>query len=245
MNEISKISPWSAKPLSEAAKDRHFRAVMDLSAERVLLGRSAIITGWVIGVVGVAFLTASAIGWVAILPLKTVETQWYMVDKSTGIISKPVSLEDAPRVFGEVNDAHYLRTYIQAREGWVPEMDEQNDRLAKIMSTPDEQARIAEARNLPLRPQKALGKDGHSVVENFRFHPLETGKSGTRSYLVQFDLTIWRGSIKEPTKPYSATVNFQWHPELPMTPDVRSLNPGGFQVISYSANPDKPDIRRQ
>ena len=100
MNAISKMSPWTAKPLTDAAKNAKFRAVMDLSAERVILGRSAIVTGWVIGGVGAACFAASIFGWVTLLPLKTSEVKFYLVDKSTGIIGEPVGLQDAPKLFG-------------------------------------------------------------------------------------------------------------------------------------------------
>jgi len=143
VNAISKISPWTAKPLSEAAKNAKFRAVMDLAAERVILGRSAIITGWTIGGVGAACFAASIFGWVTLLPLKTSEVKFFLVDKSTGIISEPVGLQDAPRIFGAAVEQQYLKRYIEAREGWVPEMDERNDHVTKLMSTPDEQARYA------------------------------------------------------------------------------------------------------
>ena len=219
---------------------------MDLSAERVILGRSAIVTGWVIGVVGVACFAASIFGWVTLLPLKTSEVKFYLVDKSTGIIGEPVGLQDAPKLFGAAVERQYLKRYIEAREGWVPEMDERDDRVTKLMSTPDEQARYAAGRNAPLSPVNALGKDGHVSVENLRFHPLALARDGeTRRYLVQFDRTVWRGANKDPMQPWSATVDFQWHPELPMRPDDRSDNPGGFQVLGYSASSDSPDQRRQ
>ena len=228
MNAISKISPWTARPLIDAAKNAKFRAVMDLSAERVILGRSAIVTGWVIGGVGVACFAASIFGWVTLLPLKTSEVKFYLVDKSTGIIGEPVGLQDAPKLFGAAVERQYLKRYIEAREGWVPEMDERNDHVTKLMSTPDEQARYAAGRNMPLSPVKALGKDGE-----------------TRRYLVQFDRTVWRGGNSDTMQAWSATVDFQWHPELPMRPDDRSDNPGGFQVLGYSASSDSPDQRRQ
>src|ERR1035441_3837946 len=100
MNLVSKINPWTAVPLTEASKNAKFRAVMDLSAERVILGRSAIVTGWVIGGVGVTCMAASIFGWVTVLPLKTTEVKFYLVDKSTGIIGEPVGIQDAPRIFG-------------------------------------------------------------------------------------------------------------------------------------------------
>ena len=72
------------------------------------------------------------------------------------------------------------------------------------------------------------------------------GKVGeTRRYLVQFDRSVWRGANQDPTQAWSATVDFQWHPELPMRPDDRTDNPGGFQVLGYSASSDTPDQRRQ
>jgi len=246
VNAIIKMSLWTAKPLTDAAKNAKFRAVMDLSAERVILGRSAIVTGWVIGGVGVACFAASIFGWVTLLPLKTSEVKFYLVDKSTGIIGEPVGLQDAPKLFGASVERQYLKRYIEAREGWVPEMDQRDDRITKLMSTPDEQARYAAGRKAPLSPAKALGKDGHVSIENFRFHPLVLAKDGeTRRYLVQFDRTVWRGANKDPMQPWSATVDFQWHPELPMRPDDRSDNPGGFQVLGYSASSDSPDQRRQ
>jgi type IV secretory pathway component VirB8 len=149
VNAISKISPWTAKPLTDAAKNAKFRTVMDLSAERVILGRSAIVTGWVIGGVGVACFAASIFGWVTLLPLKTTEVKFFLVDKSTGIIGEPVGLQDAPRIFGAAVEQQYLKRYIEAREGWVPEMDERNDHVTKLMSSPDEQA-------LRGRPQRAV-----------------------------------------------------------------------------------------
>jgi len=246
VNQLGKLSPWTAKPLTEASKNAKFRAVMDLTAERVILGRSAIVTGWVIGGVGVTCMAASVFGWVTLLPLKTTEVKFFLVDRSTGIIAEPVGLQDAPRLFGAAVEQQYLRRYVEAREGWVPDMDERDDHVVKIMSTPDEQARYAAGREMPSSPARLLAGDGHVSVENFRFHPLAIGKDGeTRRYLVQFARTVWHGAIRDPTQAWSATVDFQWHPDLPMRPDDRSDNPGGFQVLGYSASSDTPDQRRQ
>lgn len=245
MSVIRRLVPWTAKPLSAAMKDNKFRQVIDMNGERFLLGRSAIMVGWALGGTGVVCLLASAITVSTLFPLKRTEIKFYSVDQSTGIIGEPVSIADAPKIFSQAQDQQYLRRYIEAREGYVYEMDERNDHLVKIMSTPDEQARIQDKRNAPTFAGKVLGKDGHVQVENFRFHQLAGGRDRSRSYLVQFDETVWRGSTKAPTKPWSVTVDFQWHPELPMRPDDRSDNAGGFQVIAYSANPDTPDTRRQ
>lgn len=246
MNAVSKINPWTARPLTEASKNSKFRAVMDLSAERVILGRSAIIAGWTVGGVGVACFAASIFGWITVLPLHTVETKVLVSDQNTGIISKAISLEDAPKTFGAATEHQYIKRYIEAHDSWVPQMEERNDYIVKIMSSPAEQARYSSAHNGPNGPIKTLGKDGQAHVENFRYHPLAMGSDGeTRRYLVQFDRIEWHGTTREPTKSWSATIDFQWHPTLPMSPGDRDDNPGGFQEISYSATPDTPDQRRQ
>lgn len=245
MSGPSKLSPWTAQPLSEASKNKHFRAVMSLHAERVILGRSAIVASWIIGGVGIAAFALSVWGWVKILPLKETSFVFEEIDKSTGIISQPVSLQDAPKLFGQATDVQYLRRYIEAREGFVPELDQNNDHATKIMSMPDEQARYVDWRNAANSPVR-LGKDGHVQIENLRYHPGPFAKDGiTRSYLVQYDRTVWHGSSKDATQSWSATIAFQWHPELPMTPDDRSLNSGGLQVVAYSAHSDTQDQRRQ
>lgn len=242
----SKLNPWTAKPLTDASKSRHFKAVMDLSAERVILGRSAIIAGWTIGVVGAAIGVAGMVCAATLFPLKTTEVRFFLVDQSTGIIGQPVGLQDAPKIFGAAVEQQYLRRYVEAREGWVPELDEYNDHIAKLMSSPDEQARISDDRNQPTSPVKTLAKDGHIQIENLRFFPRTLAKDGvTRSYLVRFNRTVWHGATKDPIQTWTATVDFAWHPSLPMLPDDRTINPGGFQAVAYSAHSDTPETRRQ
>jgi type IV secretion system protein VirB8 len=248
MTDVAKFAPWRAQPLSDAAKNAKFRQVMDLGAERVILGRSAIIAGWTVGGAGIVLAVAAAVAVAALVPLKTTEVKFLLVDKSNGIIEAPVGLEDAPKLFGDAVARQYLKRYVEAREEWVPQMDERNDHLTKLMSTPDEQTRHAAWRNSPMSPIKAVGHDGHVSIENFRFHAQATAKdSDTHRYLVQFDRTVWRGGTKDTPLPqaWSATVDFQWHPEFPMRPADRDDNPGGFLALSYSASPDTPDERKQ
>ena len=244
---VGKIAPWRAQPLSEAAKSAKFRQVMDLNAERVILGRSAVVAGWSVGAAGAVMLAASVAGWIMFLPLKTTEVRFFLVDKSTGIIEQPVSLADAPKLFSEAVAEQYLKRYVSAREEWVPQMDERNDHIAKLMSTPAEQARYEADRNSAASPIKAVGPSGHVSIDNFRFHALAIGKDGTRRYLVQFDRTVWRDGYRDRPlpQPWSAVVDFQWHPEVAMTPADRVDNPGGFQALAYSASPDTPELRRQ
>lgn len=242
----SKINPWVARPLTDDAKDAKVRQTLSLHAERVILGRSAIIAGWTMGGLGCFMMTVSVVGWVLVLPLKTIQNEIWVADSSTGIIAKPLSIEDAPRSFGGAIDEHFLHQYILAVERWVPETDREDDHLAKIMSSADRQAQINSDRLRPDRAQIAVGNAGHVEIENphyFQQPPDE--ETNTRRYLVRFTRTVWRGSAVESREPWTASVAFQWHPERNMTPGDRALNPGGFVDISYSSESDNKDTKRK
>lgn len=244
---IAKVAPWSAEPLAEAAKHAKFRRVMDLRAESVLLGRSAIIAGWITGAIGTGCFTASVVGWLyillVILPAAASNVKFFEIDKSTGIIALPVGIEDAPKLFSEATDHQYLKRYLQACEAWVPEMDAENQRMCKLMSTPAEQVRYMVRHLSPTGPAKTLGATGHVSLDNFRYHRQTVDQTtATHRYWVQYDRTVWRDKTREPTKTWSATIDFQWHPELPMLPRDRDDNPGGFQALDYSASSDTADV---
>jgi len=220
---------------------------MSLRAESVLLGRSAIIAGWVIGAVGVLLTLASMAGWtIIILNQKPPAPLFFEVDRTTGIVSEPVGAQDAPKLFSEATDQEYLKRYIMACEQWVPQMDRQNDRICKLMSTPEEQARYMARRAKPTSPQKAIGPNGYVELDNFRFHVQAYDKAtNTHRYWVQYERTVWKGSTKEQSRSWSATVDFQFHPEVPMLPRDRPDNKPGFQAVSFSVTPDTPDAAEQ
>jgi len=242
MTPLARVAPWRAEPLAQAARNEKFQQVMNLRAESVLLGRAGILTGWCLFLLGLALFVGSIVGWLLFLPLKTVEVKFYAVDRSTGIIAEPVSIKDAPTLFSEVTDHHYLKEYILACEQWVPVMDAQNWRKCQLMSSVDQQARYSVWRAKATSPPKALGKTGYVQIENFRYHPQAIDqKTNSRHYVVQFDRSVWRGSEKDKTQTWSADIVFQWWPSLPMRPIDRDANPGGFQVLSYSASSDTPD----
>lgn len=246
MTVAAKLVSWRAQPLSKAAADTKARQTMDLRAESALLGRSAILTGWTLFILGIAFFVGSIAGWMMIISRPTEPPKFYQVDRSTGIVAEPVSIKDAPTLFSEATDHEHLKRYILACLQWIPQMDRQNDRLCKLMSTPDQQARYVAWRAKPLSPPKVLGGNGFLQLDNFRYlsQPVDK-KTNTRRYLVLFDYTAWHGSEPDPTEKWSATVDFTYHPELPMIPRDRDDNKTGFQAISLSASSDKSDSNPQ
>lgn len=242
-----RINPWIAQELTEAAKDAKVRATLNLYAESVIYSRSFIMGGWAMAGLGSAMMAVSVWGWVHILPLKTVENVIWVADSSTGIIAKPLSMEDAPKYFGAATEEHYLRQYVMAMERWVPEIDQEQDHISKIMSSREVQAWINDRRLKPESNQIAVGNAGRVDIENFHYFPKFVDKaSDTRSYLVRYQRTVWRGTNRESSEPWSASVEFQWHPGAQMNPADRVDNPGGFVAIAYTADSDNKDnVRRK
>lgn len=242
----SKIMPWTAQPLTDAAKDAKVRETLSQFAERVIYGQQAIMVSWTVFGLGAAMFGASIIGWVQILPLKTVVNVIWVADASTGIIAKPISIEDAPKKFGHATEEHFIHQYLLANERWTPEIDREMDHVAKIMSSPALQAQINDRRQKPDSNAVAIGNAGHVEIENVHYFPQFVDKeSETRRYLVRFQRTVWRAGNKESSEPWTATVDFQWHPERAMNPADRDDNPGGFVAIAYTSDSDNKDTRRR
>ena len=229
---------WLAKPLSPDRRQEKFQQLRSLNADRAILGRSVLLGGLGVGAIGVMAL-GGAIGWVTYLP-KTVDCRpfAFIADKTTGIISQPLNLTDAVVSFPEATDRQYLKRYILARSQYVPETDQQSDQLAKLMSTPDEQARIVAERARMDSVTKRLGQTGYVQIEDVRMYRQPDGANLTRSYFVRFQATEWKDGRSSPAVSWSGTIDFQWHPELMMLPADRDDNPGGFQALVYSVSPD-------
>ena len=236
MSGLRKLTPWAAQPLSEATKKTTHQAALNLTAESVLLGRHAIFVGWIVGGAGLALFAASIALWAYLLPLKTSVHDFDLIDRTTGIISKPLSVEDAPRFFPQATDEHYLWQYLKACRSWIPEDDRENDHICKIMSSPQQQAKYQEWRNLPSSPMNAIKNEGHVDIDNLHFYPRADDRN-THNYLITYDLTRWRGDQILNKQTWTADIAFQWHPELPMRAADREYNAGGMVVVDFNTTP--------
>lgn len=231
--------PRKLRPDEVAAS---YRRAVDLNSERALLGRSAIIAGFVAGMVGVAALVVTVVMIVLFLPLRRTEGVFYQVDRSTGIISQPVSLKDAPVLFEEATDRHYLSLYLQARLGYVADLDRRADHLVKIMSAPAEQARYVDERAKAIA-DKSFGRDGTALIEHIRFFNDHVGGAGRAYTILAERVTVVGG--RPVRTPYTIHATFEWHPDLPMLPEDRDLNPGGFQMVSFTSTNEAEQSKPQ
>lgn len=246
MSVAAKFS-WLAQPLTTETKKEKYPQTLSQHAERHLYGHAAIRTGWCVGIVGAVCFLVSTYGWIQILAnWPTPEPRFNVVDSTSGYVGPATTATDAPKTFGEATDHEYLRRYIEACEGWVLADDRSNDYLCKLMSTSTRQEQYKAWRKLATSPMTAIGKDGQVQMRNYRWHPLCgtantekcSPKGNLKRYLIQYDRVISGGKGIPGAHSWSATVDFEYHPELPMKPSDQDLNTAGFQDIAFSAAPD-------
>jgi type IV secretion system protein VirB8 len=235
---MNEMVHWRARSANASESDALFADTLSFAGEvrrnEKLIRRAAWCAGGLGLFVGVAGMVCAA----SLFPLKRTEVRFVTVDSSTGFVGESIAATDAPATFNERVAHQYLRLYIEAREAYVPEIDPVMFERTQILSAPDERARYAAWHKDALSPLAALGKNGHIEVANF--HPLleGAGKAKTLVYHVRYDRRETRGQTIGPWKHWTATVYFQWHPELIMNDQQRQVNPAGMQVIQYQSNED-------
>lgn len=236
---MSDIAAWEAAPLTPEMREAHFAASKSFAGEIERTGRAYRRTGFVTGaaglVIGIAGLLCAV--WAFSRPFPP--PQYIEVDKSTGWIGETLGPADAPKLFGEHVVESVLRSYVEDREAFIPEADDLAFHRVAIRSAPDEQARYAAAhdpKNNPGAPFVVYGRSGFARVENF--HMTKRGqntKTDTYDYAVHFFKTeVKRGQVGQ-AKAWTAELQFQFHPELPMNQQDRQINATGLQVISYNS----------
>src|SRR4051794_10696783 len=137
MNAISEVLPWRARPLTVEEKHAHFAEARSYAAEMAAMARAARRAGGIVGSVGVMVGVIGVVCAATAFPLKHTEVQFIEVDRSTGYVGASLGPTDAPKLFTQQTAYHYLRDYIEAREGYVPETDDLMFHKAAVMSAPD------------------------------------------------------------------------------------------------------------
>ena len=240
---MSDLAAWQAEPLTSEMREQHYAAAQSFAGELAQTGRAYRRTGYVVGIGGAA-IGVLGMACAALAFLQPVPPQHYIeVDSSTGWTGETVGPQDAPKLFNDRVIESALRSYIEDREAFVPETDDLAFHRVAIKSTPDEQTRYAlkhDPRRSPdTAPFAVYGRSGFSRVDNF--HMTKRGvdkKTHTFDYVVHFFKTeAKQGQVSIP-KPWTAEMQFQFHPELPMSQPDRLLNETGLQVVAYTSYQD-------
>lgn len=190
-------------------------------------------TAWFIAASACA-LAIAAVGAVAALaPLKTVEPFVVRVDNATGIVDTVSALTATPARYDEAVTKYFLGRYVRAREGYSYPEAETNFRTISLLSGSGEQARFAAwyRGSNPESPQVVQGRFGVATV---RIKAISLLADNVAS--VRFMKESRKGEETRITH-WVSTLTFSYA-TAPMSSADRLVNPLGFQVSEYRADPE-------
>jgi type IV secretion system protein VirB8 len=189
---------------------------------------------WSVAAVSAA-LTFAAVGAVAALaPLKTVEPFVVRVDNTTGIVDVVSGLANGREIYDEAVTKYFLAQYVRGREGYSAVEAPHLFRAVSLLSTPGEQQRFAHhyRGSNPDSPQVAYGR---GTVAEVRVKAISL--LGPNLASVRYLRDVRRGDELKTTH-WIATLAFAYAPAAVISTGDRLVNPLGFQVSEYRADPE-------
>jgi hypothetical protein len=243
----SGVSTWPSAALTDDSREEFFKAVLSrresAQKDNAKVRQIGFIWGAAGAVIGTLGVMAALVAYVKI-PVPP-PPGYILVDRQTGAIQPSVPAKDAPKLFTETVREKALRDFIVECESYVPQLFARVDYHAcMIMATPAEQKRRADdigPKGTRFPPMVFGGDKGFAMPTAF-YDFKQLGTTGvepnlTYHYQVRYERTeVINGRETKPR--YTARIDFEFHPELKISPQDRLLNPSGLQVIAYSSTPD-------
>lgn len=231
------ILAFKARSLRKEEQESFGQDVPSLKGEIIITRRENAWLKWLF----CAFSTgvgAAGIGAVVLLiPFlqRKVETH-YVAIHDNGEIHEIDNAKDAANLFPDPAKQFWARRYIELTEEYVPETDDKHYQQVQLMSSPDQSARYKNWHDSdPLAPRQVLGKHGSVDTGDYHFTPVAVADNG--HHLTEFHVSFkrtetYQGASKPPDL-YEADIQFEFWPEMVMTPQQLQGNPGGMQTLFY------------
>lgn len=211
----------------------YFDKARRFDQDRLIKAERSVRIAWFVAIVA-SILAAIAIAAVAgLTPLKTVQPFVVRVDNSTGIVDVVSALTSTAGTYDEAVTKYFAARYVRARESYVWSEAEENFRTVSLLSTQAEQQRFAALYrgSNPESPQVIYGRNATariSIVSISLINPHVVS--------VRYIRTVTRGEDVRTTH-WVATLTFAYV-NAPMSSTDRLVNPLGFVVSEYRADPE-------
>lgn len=189
---------------------------------------------WTVAAVSCALSLVSVGAVAALAPLKTVEPFVIRVDNATGIVDVVSALREGSASYGEAVTRYFAAKYVRAREGYSRAEAETNFRTVSLLSEGPEQNRFAALfrGSNPESPQVVYGRSGIAEIRIKTISLL-----GPNLASVRF-LRETRKGEETKTSHWIATITFEVRPDAKISTSDRLVNPIGFLVSEYRADPE-------
>ncbi len=224
-----------ARQIRASEQDAYFKAAASWEHDRVRAALRSRKLAWAVasGACGVAVVAVAAVAMLA--PLKTVAPYVIRVDRSTGETQIVTALKGpGTRTYDEAVNRFFVSQYVRLREGWLPQAARDNAYGVTLMSAQPEQARYLAfmAATNKNSPQVRIGDSGFVAVSVRSISFLSPTVAQVR-----FSKVTTIGTTPPTVENWLATLTFQFTSAPELERD-RLLNPLGFQVLNYQADPE-------
>jgi type IV secretion system protein VirB8 len=216
------------EPLKE-----YFERARRFDQDRLLTAYRSTRTAWSVAAVSAVLAACSVVAVAALAPLKSVEPFVIRVDNATGIVDVVSALTSEAGRYDEAVTKFFAARYVRAREGYVAVEAEENFKTASLLSTQPEQARFAAIYRggNPESPQNIYGRSATARIT------VKAISLINRSVVsVRYLRAVTRGEEVRTTH-WVATLTFAYV-NAPMSTTDRLVNPLGFVVSEYRADPE-------
>lgn len=216
--------------------ESYFERARRFDQDRMIRVERSARIAWFIAVVAGILAAVSIVAVAGLTPLKTVEPFVVRVDSSTGIVDVVSALTSTAGTYEEAVTKYFAAKYVRAREGYVWSEAEENFRTVSLLSSHEEQARFAALYRggNPRSPQNLYGHSATSEID-----VVSISLINAKVVSVRYVRTVTRGEEVRTTH-WVATLTFAYV-NAPMSSTDRLVNPLGFVVSEYRADPETID----
>jgi len=211
----------------------YFEKARRFDQDRLIQVERSARIAWFVAICASIIAVVSVFAIAGLTPLKTVEPFVVRVDNSTGIVDVVSALTSTAGTYDEAVTKYFAAKYVRAREGYVSSEAEENFRAVALLSTQPEQARFAGAYrgSNPDSPQNIYGRSATSRINIVSISLINATVASVR-----YMRTVTRGDDLRTTH-WVATLTFSYV-NAPMSSTDRLVNPLGFVVSEYRADPE-------
>nr|WP_278422806.1 virB8 family protein [Brucella anthropi] len=191
---------------------------------------------WSIAIAAGIVAGISILAVASLAPLKTVEPFVVRVDNSTGIVDVVSALSATAGTYDEAVTKYFAAKYVRGCEGYVWSESQENFRTIALLSTQAEQARFAATYrgSNPQSPQNVYGRSA-----TVRINIVSIALINQNVVSVRYIRSLTRGEEVRTTH-FVATLTYSYA-NAPMSSTDRLVNPLGFAVSEYRADPEAID----
>ena len=211
----------------------YFEKARRFDQDRMIRAERSARVAWFVAICASILAAAAVFAVAGLTPLKTVQPFVVRVDNSTGIVDVVSALTSTAGTYDEAVTKYFAARYVRAREAYVWSEAEENFRTVALLSNQAEQQRFAALYrgSNPESPQNVYGRSATA-----RINIVSISLINPHVVSVRYIRTVTRGEDVRTTH-WVATLTFAYV-NAPMSATDRLVNPLGFVVSEYRADPE-------